>query len=94
VAFAYTRAVRHARSEALDRLADLLDDVRSLPGLVERSRGVFHRQSKAYLHFHEDWSGLYADVRLTGDFERFRIETAAERSQFLDVIRSNCSAVP
>ena len=41
----------------------LLARLRSLPGLVEKSRGVFYRKSKAFLHFHEDPRGLFADIR-------------------------------
>jgi hypothetical protein len=75
--------VRHASAEALDQLEAVLRRVRLLPGLVERKRGVFYRQSRAFLHFHEDPSGLYADVRLAGEFERFRVETAEEREALL-----------
>ncbi|MFP3902567.1 MAG: hypothetical protein ACLFXM_17050 [Acidimicrobiia bacterium] len=71
--------MRHARPSALDELEPLLDRVRALPGLVERSRGVFYRRSRAFLHFHEDPSGLYADVRLGDDFERHRVQTPEER---------------
>ena len=81
--------MRHARSAALDELEDLLDDLRSLPGLVERSRGVFYRRSKAFLHFHEDPSGLHADLRLDDEFQRFRVETTTERDHFLGVVRSD-----
>ena len=56
--------MRHATSEALDELEPLLERLRSEPGLVEKRRGVFYRRSKAFLHFHEDPSGLHADVRL------------------------------
>jgi hypothetical protein len=80
--------VRHARSDALDELEPLLDEIRRVPGLVERKRGVFYRRSKAFLHFHEDVSGLHADVRVTDDFERFRVQTASEREQLLALIRS------
>ena len=62
-----------------------------MPGLVERSRGVFYRRSQAFLHFHEDPSGLHADVRINDEFERFRVETTTEREHLLDVVRSTCS---
>jgi hypothetical protein len=75
--------VRHASAAALDQLEAVLRRVRLLPGLVERKRGVFYRRSRAFLHFHEDPSGLYADVRLADDFERFRVETAEEREALL-----------
>ena len=80
--------MRHARSEALDELEPLLGDLRSIPGLVERSRGVFFRRSKAFLHFHEDPSGPHADVRVGDDFERHRVATAEERAGLLALISS------
>ena len=46
-------------------------------------RGVFYRGSRAFLHFHEDPSGFYADVRLDADFERMRVTTKAERKRLL-----------
>jgi hypothetical protein len=78
--------VRHARADAPDDLSGLLDEIRKLPGLVERSRGVFYRRSRAYLHFHEDPSGLYADVRSGEDFARHRVQSAAERRKFLALV--------
>jgi hypothetical protein len=71
--------VRHARAEALDEIEPLLERLRAVPGLREKSRGIFYRGAKPFLHFHEDPSGLHADVRLESDFERFRVETAEER---------------
>jgi len=59
-----------------------------MPGLLERRPGVFYRKSRAFLHFHEDESGLYADVRLADAFERRRVETPAERSALMAAIRS------
>jgi len=75
--------VRHAREAALDELEPLLTRLRDVPGLTERTRGVFYRKSKAFLHFHEDPTGFYADVRLTDDFERFRAQTPAEQESLL-----------
>ena len=76
--------MRHARAEALDELADILDGLRAMPALKEKSRGTFYRSSRAFLHFHEDPTGLYADVRLSGDdFDRCRVSTPAERADLL-----------
>jgi hypothetical protein len=80
-------SMRHAGSDALDRLAPLIEGLRSTAGLVEKKRGVFYRNSKAFLHFHEDPSGLYADVRVHEEFERLRVETAKERSALLALVR-------
>lgn len=76
--------MKHAGAAALDQLEPLLAAIRLLPGLAEKGRGVFYRRGRAFLHFHEDAAGLFADVRLTGaEFDRFRVETEDERSAFL-----------
>ena len=71
--------MKHAGSEALDRLEPLLAELRKIAALKERSRGVFYRSGRAFLHFHEDGKALFADMRLDGDFQRFPATTAAHR---------------
>ena len=78
--------MRHARPAALDELEPLLRQVRALPGLTEKPRGVFYRKSKAFLHFHEDPAGLFADARLGDDFDRFRVQTAKEQADLVDLL--------
>jgi hypothetical protein len=69
--------MKHATATALDQIELLLERLRKLNGLSERKRGIFYHRSKAFLHFHEDPSGLYADIRLAGDdFERFKLDDA------------------
>jgi hypothetical protein len=80
--------VRHARAQALDELEPFLKRLRAVPGLVEHKRGVFYVRSRAFLHFHEDPSGMHADVRLGPDFRRFRVETAEERDALLRRIQA------
>jgi hypothetical protein len=81
--------VRHATPDDLLELGDLLTDMRALPGLVEKSPGVFYRRSRAFLHFHADPAGLYADVRFAGDdFERRPVHTRAQRDEMLRDIRA------
>ena len=80
--------MRHATSNALDKLEPLLVELRFVPGLVEKSRGVFYRKSRAFLHFHEDPSGLHADVRFGTEFERVRVESDSERQALLSRIRT------
>lgn len=77
--------MRHATADALDRLEPLLAELRELPALREKSRGVFYRKSAAFLHFHEDARGLFADIRRAdGEFDRHRVETEEERAVFLE----------
>jgi hypothetical protein len=75
--------MRHARPEDLDRLEPLLEKLRRLEGMKEKSRGTFYRGSRAFLHFHEHGGGFFADVRLADDFERFPATTAVERKALL-----------
>jgi hypothetical protein len=80
--------MRHATPNDLLELGDLLTDIRAQRGLVEKSPGVFYRRSRAFLHFHADPAGLYADVRFEGDdFERRPVHTRAQRDELLRDIR-------
>ena len=78
--------MKHAGPESLDRIEPLLQEIRTVPGLTEKSRGVFYKGSKAFLHFHEDPSGMHADVRLADDFVRYRVESAEEQQALLSLI--------
>ena len=72
----------------LETIAGLLARLRHLDGLTERSPGVFYRRSRAFLHFHEDASGMFADVRLAGDdFTRLPVTTDDEQTRFLARVR-------
>jgi hypothetical protein len=68
----------------------LLAQLRGVEGLVEKSTGTFYRKSRAFVHFHEDPTGLYADVRLEadGDFTRLRVTTAAEQKRLMREVRT------
>ena len=79
--------MKHAGPEALDRLEPLLTLLRDVPGLREKNRGTFYRGSRAFLHFHEDATGLFADVRVHTDFERMRVSTAAEQRRLIRLVR-------
>ena len=79
--------MKHAGPAALDALEALLARVRALPGLKEKSRGTFYLKSRAFLHFHEDPGGLFADVRLAGDdFTRMRVSTPEEQEALLRLL--------
>ena len=74
--------MKHAGPAALDDLRELIIAIQSR-GLKERSPGVFYRSGKAWLHFHEDKAGLFADIRVSSEWERFRVSTTDERAEFL-----------
>ncbi|MFI5402397.1 MAG: hypothetical protein ACHQ1G_05630 [Planctomycetota bacterium] len=75
--------MKHAGAAALDRLEPVLRRVRAHPQLREKSRGVFYLRSRAFLHFHEDPKGLFADIRLGDAWTRTRVSTPAERARLL-----------
>ncbi|MFI5315019.1 MAG: hypothetical protein ACHQ6T_04925 [Myxococcota bacterium] len=76
--------MKHAGPAALDQIEGLLAKVRKhAPPLNERKRGIFYCKSSALLHFHEDPAGMFADLKIDGDFERFRVATRAEQAAFL-----------
>ena len=79
--------MRHARPDDLGPLDELLASLRGLDGLVERSPGTFYRRSKAFLHFHVDPAGLFADLKVGDEFERHRVTTKAEQRQLLEHAR-------
>jgi hypothetical protein len=76
-------SIKHAGPVALDQLEPLLSQIRRIPDLKERSRGVFYRKGKAHLHFHEDPVGLFADLRQGEDFVRFDVSDAKGRKTLL-----------
>ncbi len=81
--------VKHITPEQLDRLEELLENLRELDGIKEKKRGVFSRTSRAFLHFHEDPAGLFADVRLDGAiFERHGVTSRKEQRELLARVRA------
>jgi hypothetical protein len=74
--------MRHASEAALDRLGDLLRQVRRRhPELRERKPGAFYRGGQGWLHFHEDPAGLFADLKVDGVWKRFPVNAASERAE-------------
>jgi hypothetical protein len=80
--------MKHATAETLEALPELLDQLRGLKQLVERTPGSFYYKSKGFLHFHDDVTGIYADVKLDFvSFSRMRCTTKKEQSAVLTQVR-------
>ena len=80
--------MRHITPARLFAIEELLERLRAIDVLVERSPGVFYMRSRAFLHFHEDGDDVYADVRLAGDgFDRRRVTTRREQQSLVAAIR-------
>lgn len=81
--------MKHATPDSIITIEPLLERIRVMPGLVERKPGIYYRKSKAFLHFHEDKSLLFADVRLAGkEFQRHPVNSDKEQKDFISKIRS------
>jgi len=83
--------MRHARPDDLETIAPLLVELRSFDGLVERTPGSFYRKGRGFLHFHVDPTGLFADLKVDGEFERTRVTTRREQRTFLATVRREAS---
>ncbi len=82
--------MKHASATALDLLEPLVAELRTLPGLKEKSRGVFYRKGRAFLHFHADPKGLFADIRQAAgeDFDRIDVTGETGRAALVAAARS------
>jgi hypothetical protein len=60
--------------------------------LRERHPGVFELKSRAFLHFHDDPSGIFADVRLAEDFVRLPVTSRSQQADLLERIDDCLSA--
>jgi hypothetical protein len=84
--------VKHATAVAIARLEPLLAKLREFAGLGERKPGTFYRGSQAFLHFHEDAAGDFADLKVAGDWERMRVSTQRERATLLRRARAQLAS--
>lgn len=79
--------MKHADPASLAQLAALLERIRALGHLTERKPGIFYLRSGAFLHFHEDPQGLFADVKTDGTaFTRLAVNSAVEQDALLAVV--------
>ena len=67
-------------------ISDLLNEIRARAGIKEKKLGIFYRKSKSFLHFHEDPAGLFADLSVGRDFERYPVNTRKEWKALLSAI--------
>jgi hypothetical protein len=78
-----------ATKATLAALDPWLAEVRALgiPGLVEKANGAFYQRRNGILHFHEDADGVYADVKVDGEWQRVAIGAAAGKRNVIRLLR-------
>ena len=52
----------HADAAALQAVLPLLRQLRELPGVREKSPGIFYCRGAAFVHFHAEPAGLIVDL--------------------------------
>ena len=75
--------MKHAGPQALDSLEHILRELRKMPGLTEKKRGTFYRRASAFIHFHEDPAGFFADLKIDGEFVRYPVNTKRDEAALL-----------
>ena len=78
--------MKHAGAGALEALNDLLMNLRARTDLVERRPGIFYVRGRAFLHFHEDRTGLFADLRDGREWRRLAVNDPGERANLLSAV--------
>jgi len=78
--------MKHATAAALDRIESILKELRRFDQIHEKKRGVFYRKSSAFVHFHEDPAGMFADVRGDNDWVRVRVNTVSDRRKLMRLV--------
>ena len=75
----------------LDDLRDVLQEVRSWPGVEDRGGGTFYVRRKPFLHFHAGRDSRRADIRRPDGWVEFDLPEPAPpatRKRLLAVLRA------
>ena len=78
--------MKHADANALTALSELIEKLRKRNPLVEKRFGIFYTKGRAFLHFHQDPAGLFADLRQGGDWLRFPVNGPDECAALLAAV--------
>lgn len=81
--------MQRATKRTLEALEPWLGEVRALGivGLVEKANGAFYQRRAGILHFHEDADGVYADVKVAGDWQRVRVDRGHGKRTVVAMLR-------
>jgi hypothetical protein len=78
--------MKHAGEVTLAQLEPLLNQVRQFQGLIEKKRGTFYKKSAAFLHFHEDVTGNFADLKIGKEWIRLAVNNQTDYQLLLGKI--------
>jgi hypothetical protein len=80
-----------AKKDTIAALAPVYDEVRALgiPGLEIKANGAVYQKRSGILHFHEDATGVQADVKVNGEWERVEVNDAAGKRKVVALLKRN-----
>lgn len=80
----------------LEQLRPFLDDVHAvgIDGLIEKANGAFYQRRNPILHFHEDAEGVYADVKVSGAWERVQVDRGQGKRRVIGILRREYRTAP
>jgi hypothetical protein len=78
--------MKHATAPALACIPELLAQIRTRKGLVEKKPGIFYRKGQAFLHFHEDAAGMFMDIRDGAEWPRLPASGPAAHAKCLETL--------
>ena len=80
--------MKHASTQTIAGIEPLLNRIRRFSELKEKKPGIYYYKSSAFLHFHEDGSQVYADIKLTPpNFKRLPVTTRAQQDELVNLIQ-------
>jgi hypothetical protein len=82
-------AVGRATKQTIEALASVYDEVRALriPGMEIKANGAVYQKRNGILHFHEDATGVQADVKVNGEWQRVEVNNAAGKRRVVALLR-------
>jgi hypothetical protein len=78
--------VKHADVRALEAVSDLIENLRRRSDLVEKKLGIFYTKGRAFVHFHKDPAGLFADLREGDEWQRYPVNAPDECTRLLAAV--------
>ncbi len=93
---AIPRQMAHTKAAQLLDLEHEFAVLRSLPGLKEKSPGIFYFRSTSFLHFHDKEGKRWADVKVGGSWQSVDVDfgaSGAARARFLKAAKAAHAAI-
>jgi hypothetical protein len=91
-----TARVGRAKKQTIEALAAVYAEVRALqiPGLEIKANGAVYQKRNGILHFHEDGTGVQADVKVNGEWQRVEVNDAAGKRKVVALLKRHYAGGP